>query len=84
MLRMAGKCSTIVPMNDSIFNFAPAPFASLRVTYMDGTRETFKEVAYQSKTDEPNPVRVDGSTVSIETREGRIITLLCVRRFEFL
>lgn len=70
--------------NDHAFTFAPAPFAPLRVTYMDGTCETFNDVAYKSKVDEPDPIKVDGSSVTIETREGRIITLLCVRRFEFL
>lgn len=62
-----------------------APF---RVTYLDGTEEVFQNVRYQVSLGKADPVKVNGSTVQIETAEAhdraRVITLLNVRWFEFL
>lgn len=69
-------------------NFHVPTTATLSVVYMDGTVEKFTNVCYQCSSEEPNPVKVDGTTVEIETRDsalyGRIVTLCGVRRFEFI
>ena len=58
--------------------------ADLHVTYMDGHCETIPGVRYQCSLDEPDPIIIDGTTVKVETDDGRIITMVGVRRIEFL
>jgi len=60
----------------------PPPYATLVVVYKDGFSETIANVRYQEMLHEPNPIKVDGNTLIIETTE-REMTLLNVRRYHF-
>lgn len=60
-------------------------YANLRVTYTDGTEETFTDVRYQVNRAKPDPVVIkENGTVVIETAQARVITILGVRRMEFM
>lgn len=70
------------PMNNN--SFLP-DHANLRVTYFDGTKETFTDVRYQVSRHGVDPVVIkENGTVIIETAQGRVITILGVRWMEFM
>ena len=72
-------------MNDYINPLRVPTSAPLRVTYTDGTKETFQNVRYRVTLSETDPVSIrENGTVQVETSTGRVITILNVRWMEFL
>ena len=77
-----GMVFSLIPPANSV------EVADLHVVYEDGTSETISDVRYRTLLSDPNPVKVNGSTVEVETHhsavEGFVITLLNVRRYNFV
>lgn len=59
----------------------PEPFATLVVTFVDGAVVEYPRTRFQVSTNEPDPIKVSGTTVVIENDE-QTITLLGVRSFK--
>jgi sorbitol-specific phosphotransferase system component IIA len=54
---------------------------TLVVTFMDGVTKEYPNIRFQESLSEPNPIKVNGTTVEIENDE-QTITLLGVREFK--
>lgn len=66
------------------FRIDPLPCAAdLIVTFMDGHVERVKDVRYNEYANEVPVIKVNGTTVEVETLQDNIITLCGVRFYEF-
>lgn len=62
----------------------PPDWADLEVTYNDGHKEMIREVRYQVRPDERNPVEYRDGVLTVETLSGGLWSLYGVRKSRFL
>lgn len=69
-------------MNENLSADEIWPTATMHVTFMDGHTMQFHNTRFLAQRGYSNPIVIDGTTLTFESRNGETATLLGVRMYE--